>query len=70
MRLANENSKLAIEKQGQVVQCLADLSTILSAGMHRRSTTHRHFVPDDSPPDFKTNSMVGALDKQNAFGNA
>ena len=32
--IANENAKLAIEKQGEVVKCLAQLSSVLSRGMH------------------------------------
>jgi len=32
-RIANDNAKLAIEKQGEVVKCLAQLSHILSVGL-------------------------------------
>ena len=35
-RLANENAKLAIEKQGQVVLCLANLSSALTVGLQQR----------------------------------
>lgn len=35
-RLANENAKLAIEKQAEVVSCLAQLSSALTLGFQRR----------------------------------
>ena len=36
--IANENAKLAIEKQGEVVKCLAQLSSVLSMGLQLPST--------------------------------
>ena len=35
--IANENAKLAIEKQGEVVKCLAQLSSVLSMGLQLSS---------------------------------
>ena len=32
--IVNENARLAIEKQAEVVKCLTQLSTVLSRGMH------------------------------------
>lgn len=43
-RLANENTKLAIYKQGQVVSCLAYLLHVLQAGLNVRSTASGHCV--------------------------
>lgn len=43
-REVNENAKLAIQKQGQMVQCLSHLSHVLSAGLLNRYPTDRQGV--------------------------
>ena len=37
-RTANENAKLAIEKQGEVVHCLAEIASVFTAGLQRCQT--------------------------------
>jgi len=49
-KLANENAKLAIQKWGQVVSCLAHLSHVLQTGLNVKSTTLVHCVHRKRPP--------------------
>lgn len=39
-KTANENVKLSILKQGEIVQCLSHLATILSVGSQLSTSTH------------------------------
>ena len=48
--LANDNAKLAIEKQAEVVRCLTELSHVLSRGMHLPGGTPREGQPHAAPP--------------------
>lgn len=38
--IINDNARLTIEKQSQVVQCLSNLSHVLSSGLHHRIAVH------------------------------
>ena len=56
--IANENARLAIEKQGEVVKCLTQLSSVLSIGLHvpkGRSLLHE---PQAAPPIVRAHDKV------------
>lgn len=47
--LANENARLSIEKQAEVVKCLTELLSILSRGMQLPRENARGGVPQVAP---------------------
>ena len=56
--IANENARLAIEKQGEVVKCLAELSCVLSRGMHLQKDSATGVEPQPAPPFQQPDGMV------------
>ena len=57
--MTNENAKLAIEKQGDVVKCLTELTYVLSRGMlPPRASGGRE--PHAAPPNHEQHSTEAA----------
>lgn len=56
--LANQNAKLAIMKQGEVVQCLAQLTSVLSMGLRPPSGRSTGSEPQAAPPFVTVNQTV------------
>ena len=57
-RLANSNARLAIEKQGEVVKCLSDLSIVLSAGLRLPKTVQSGLQQENFPPESNSEDKV------------
>jgi hypothetical protein len=49
--IANENARLAIMKQGEVVSCLEKLSTVLRMGLNVKSPSDNQGSPQPTPTD-------------------
>ena len=49
--VANLNARLAIEKQGEVVQCLLQLTNVLSAGLRLPKAVQSGLEPGNQPSD-------------------
>jgi len=47
---ANENARLAIERQGEVIKCLTELSYVLSRGMQLPSANDGGCETHTAPP--------------------
>lgn len=63
-RLSNENAKLSIQKQGEVVDCLARLSTVMTSGFEQWcSTTEAHVGKRKTAVDIQT--VVPPMQSQN-----
>jgi len=56
--IANENARLAIEKQGEVVKCLTQLSSVLSIGLHLQKGRSRPDEPQAAPPPLRAHNKV------------
>ena len=58
--IANENARLAILKQNEVVQCLTQLSSVLSMGLHLPNGRSAGSEPQLAPPYIRTRGL-GAI---------
>ena len=66
---ANENARLSISKQAEMVNCLPHLSTVLSRSLIMTSGQEPHYIPHSAPmpqstprPSYTTAPMKTAMD--------